>query len=179
MIEERIFRLDALYFGFPAASASVDEACVGGSSMKHRRRAAVASAIYALSLFAPAFVLNGETVPGWSAAQLSFLGSWLSLINSAGLLSFSYESAAMLGAAANVAFYVSVVMSVFGFARRAAKFSALALCAAALSIVALLLSRSGFVPHAGCGLWLVAILWLGWDSAREAAGHDGRSQKSG
>lgn len=147
--------------------------------MQHGKRAAVGSAIYALSLFAPAFALNGETMPGWSAAQLSFLGSWLTLTHSARLLSFSYETASIFGAAANVAFYMSVVMSVFGFARRAAHFSALALCASLFSFVAMLLSRSGFVPLPGCGLWFVAILWLGWDSAREAAYHDGGSQESG
>lgn len=135
--------------------------------MTHRSRTVLAVLAYGLSLLLPALQLNGEGVPGWYAACMAPIGC-LTIMSGAELLNSGAQTACLFGTVANLSLLLAIVASLREAVRGAAQLSALAFGSAAISVIALAVSESSFYPQLGCGVWLGAMAWLGWGSAREA-----------
>lgn len=117
------------------------------------------------ALATPAFRLAGDSVFGWGAAGLSFLGSAI-VLSGDGLVSERGQGAACLcGALANLLLLAALVG---GFCQRrtwTVRCAGAATGAGLLSVLALLTGSESFVPSIGCGLWIGAMSWLAVGSA--------------
>jgi hypothetical protein len=124
---------------------------------------------FIVALATPAFSLAGDSLFGWGAAGLSFLGSAIVLAGD-GLVNERGQGAACLcGALANLLLLAALVG---GFCQRrtwTVRCAGAAAAAGLLSVVALLTGGERFVPFIGCGLWIGAMLWLAIGSALRPA----------
>ncbi|MDZ4779848.1 MAG: DUF417 family protein [Planctomycetia bacterium] len=117
-----------------------------------------AVAAFGICQLLPAFTLAGDSMVGWQATFLSFVGTY-EIPSQAGSDSPARGqlAACMCGAAANTLFVVGIGAMAFRRHSAVAWIGRITVVMAVASVVFLLTGSETFMPNIGCFVWLMAM----------------------